>query len=369
MPRKKKEPRQVHDLVWRKLLAHRTALRELLTDFVPEAAPLRTRLDFARARVVPRSFVDPRPQALEADIVWSVPTVDTRKCFVYVLIEHRSTPQYLMALRMLRYVTVLYETLVEEACEEKNPIGSGTRLPLVLPIVIYCGEREWTAPCRLEELLEARLPEIAPPITLRYYLVNVRKLDAEVLRRARNAVAALFLLEKSRLENDKNCPEAFMDALSGETDPSLVEAVVRTAYTLGGARGGSASPEDLCAILGVARSKERSMALTMREFLIMVGKEASKKAGLEEGLEKGRRVGLEEGIEKGLEKGLQKGERASLAKALASLRAWMRRAGIDARPYEEDIAGLDDVGAVVSLTAGLAGAKNPAAFLRRRFRH
>ncbi len=95
------------------------------------------------------------------------------------------------------------------------------------------------------------------------------------------------------------------------------------------------------------------MALTMRQWLTMVGKEASKKAGIEEGLEKG----------------LEKGKRTSLARALTSLRAWMRKAGIDARKYDEDIAGLADVGAVVSLAAGLAGAKDPSAYLRRRFRH
>ena len=55
---RKKRQHAGQDIAWRQALSHPTALKELLTDFVPEAAPLLGTLDFKRAKVVGGTFSD-----------------------------------------------------------------------------------------------------------------------------------------------------------------------------------------------------------------------------------------------------------------------------------------------------------------------
>ena len=103
------------------------------------------------------------------------------------------------------------------------------------------------------------------------------------------------------------------------------------------------------------------MALTMREFL--------QKMGFAAGIEKGIQEGIEKGIRKGREEGLEEGTRRALERALASLRKALRRRGVAPKRYEHELTGLTDPGKVVDLVASFMAAKDPAAYLRRRFGH
>ena len=55
--------------------------------------------------------------------------------------------------------------------------------------------------------------------------------------------------------------------------------------------------------------------------------------------------------------------------ALKSLRKALRRRGVDPKPYEKDLAKLPDPGKVVDLAVAFMVAKDPHAYLRRRFGH
>ena len=108
------------------------------------------------------------------------------------------------------------------------------------------------------------------------------------------------------------------------------------------------------------RRKEPEMTLSLREFVIQIGKE------------EGRKEGLKEGFQKGLQKGLQKGRKEQekfLQKALSSLRKVLKRKGIDPAKYEKDLSKIKDPGKIVQLLASLASAKNPEAYMKRRFGH
>lgn len=50
MSQSKKDTPQIHDLSWRTLLSNKTALRELLEDYVPAFRPIMTSMNFDEAR-------------------------------------------------------------------------------------------------------------------------------------------------------------------------------------------------------------------------------------------------------------------------------------------------------------------------------
>lgn len=98
-----------------------------------------------------------------------------------------------MALRMMVYVGLLYQDLLK-----RREVSKTGLLPPVLPIVLYNGERRWSAKRDIAELipqvpglLEAYKPR------MQYLLIDQGSfLDSE-LASQRNLVAALFRLEQA----------------------------------------------------------------------------------------------------------------------------------------------------------------------------
>jgi hypothetical protein len=66
---------------------------------------------------------------------------------LYLLLEHKSYPDPWVALQLLGYLVRLLER--EKQQRPKPP------LPLVIPLVLYHGERAWTASRQLADLFDA----------------------------------------------------------------------------------------------------------------------------------------------------------------------------------------------------------------------
>ncbi|MCC2672179.1 MAG: putative transposase, partial [Armatimonadetes bacterium] len=95
------------DTLW--LLEDPANLRDLLRMLAPAVI---MRLDFEHAERVNRSFVQPDLRKKESDLIFRVPLAgleDGRGAWVYVLLEHQSTPDREMPLRLLLYLTQLWD--------------------------------------------------------------------------------------------------------------------------------------------------------------------------------------------------------------------------------------------------------------------
>jgi len=66
---------------------------------------------------------------------------------VYVLVEHQSSDDPLMAFRVLRYVTRIWDQY-----EREHP--KARRLPAVVPLVVYQGNDRWTSPVQLLDVID-----------------------------------------------------------------------------------------------------------------------------------------------------------------------------------------------------------------------
>jgi predicted transposase YdaD len=96
------------------------------------------RVDLARLAPVPGSFVDEALKWRHFDVLFTAPP-DGKDTFVYVLVEHQSSDDPLMALRVLRYVTRIWDQY-----EREHP--KARRLPAVIPLVVYRGMTDGPAP-------------------------------------------------------------------------------------------------------------------------------------------------------------------------------------------------------------------------------
>jgi predicted transposase/invertase (TIGR01784 family) len=210
-----------HDNGYKRLFSHPEMVADLLRGFVPEDWV--RDLDFSTLERISGSYVTPELRGRESDVVWRVRWERDRWLYVYLLIEFQSSVDPYMALRVMVYLGLLYQDLVQH-----RQVALSGKLPPVLPLVLYNGYAAWGAARELAELIEevpGGLEQYRP--RLRYCLLDeVRMADAE-LESSRNLVAALFRLEKSRGPEDiRNVLAALVEWLK---EPELGE--LRRSFT------------------------------------------------------------------------------------------------------------------------------------------
>jgi putative YhgA-like transposase len=182
-------PSAPHDAVFRRILGTPSHAASQLRAALPPA--LVARLDLDRLALVPGSLVDATLRWRHADLLFTVP-LDGREAFVYVLVEHQSGNDPLMAFRMLRYVVRVWDRYLAD-----HPGAS--RLPAVLPLVVHHDERAWTAPVEVADLVDldpgaaGALRDHVP--RFRFLLDDLVRVDPAALReRPLTSTARLTLL-------------------------------------------------------------------------------------------------------------------------------------------------------------------------------
>jgi predicted transposase YdaD len=182
-----------HDLSYRLFFAHRRMIQDLLREIVGERWV--ERIDLSSGERVNASFVSPRHENRESDIIWKFRRQDGGEpVYVYILLEFQSRPDPSMPVRLMGYESLFYQSLMSS-----QPSASWRKLPLVIPVVIYNGSEPWNVATELGSLIGDLDPsaEIYRP-QLRYRLVDEAAYPREDLAALNSPVADLFRMEKSR---------------------------------------------------------------------------------------------------------------------------------------------------------------------------
>jgi hypothetical protein len=173
-------------------------------------------------------------------------------------------------------------------------------LPPVFPLVLYNGERKWSAPQDMAQLVAkapGTLSRYRP--SMRYMLIEVRDLEESRLRAARNYVAQIFHIERS-----DNFGEAYVLASvlmswfskGGPQQESLKRAVHIWLQRV--QKPGKIQIDD--ALLGAPIEELEPMLREslkrQADELIARGRLQGREEGIDLGLQKGREEGREEGV-------------------------------------------------------------------------
>ncbi|MEZ4299997.1 MAG: Rpn family recombination-promoting nuclease/putative transposase [Polyangiaceae bacterium] len=138
--------RRPHDNLVRDVFGHPEHARGELQHLLP--AELSARLDWSTLTLVPGSFVDEALEESQSDLLFSVRLKgDDRTAYLYLLLEHQSSPDPLLVFRQLKYqVRFLHDWL------EDHP--GATRLPVVIPLLLCHAPTAWSGATRFEDLLD-----------------------------------------------------------------------------------------------------------------------------------------------------------------------------------------------------------------------
>ena len=188
-----------HDLLFRSVFSEREHAAGLLRSALP--ASLVSGIDWSTLRARKASFIDRALRETHSDVLVSV-RMREQEAFVYVLLEHQSTSDRLMPFRLLRYMVRIWEKHLATHPDT-------ARLPPIVPVVVYHGERAWAGPTTFSQLLwgdAALIADVAPfSPSFRFVLDDLSSVRAEQLAaRVLTALGrlTLFCLARARQSPD-----------------------------------------------------------------------------------------------------------------------------------------------------------------------
>jgi hypothetical protein len=137
-----------HDALFKAAFEHPEHAAGLLRSILPAEAA--NAIDWATLERLPGSFVDPRLGGSHPDLLFRAklcehiaPAQD-----FYVIVEHRSTPDWQLPRRMLGYGM----DCLEECYKEQRRKKIIAPLPIVLPVLVHHAPDGWTTPTTMHAL-------------------------------------------------------------------------------------------------------------------------------------------------------------------------------------------------------------------------
>ena len=293
-----------HDLFARYTFGHpERAEAELRAVLPPHVV---SEVDWASLRREPGSVVDPELRETESDLLFTARLHTGRSLLLYVLLEHQSSVDRWMALRMLRYV-------VRQVEHWRQQHPESTLLPIIIPLVMYHGpEGAWTAPRRVEDLFalpdeeEQRERWLALVPRFEYLLDDLTAEREEALRTRPGpplARLAWLVLRYGRTgELAERLPDwtaLFAQVQAAPDGSEHLVVLIRYLFWVGNEATRQAAGQVLHSVMDAQRAE-----VLMRSYG-------------EELIERGRQQGLAQGLEQGREEGREEGRQLGLTRARA----------------------------------------------------
>jgi predicted transposase/invertase (TIGR01784 family) len=168
--------RNPHDSFFKEIFSRPEHARDFLQHYLPaEVAAL---LDLSTLDISKDSFVDPDLQQHFSDLLYQVKLHDQSAAYVYVLFEHKSYPEPLLAFQLLRYLVRIWEQALKQ----------DQGLVPILPLVLYHGRSRWAVSTSFQKLLSA-------PSALHPYLPDFRYLLCDLSQYSEAEIKGEIILQ------------------------------------------------------------------------------------------------------------------------------------------------------------------------------
>ncbi|MDE0426271.1 MAG: Rpn family recombination-promoting nuclease/putative transposase [Candidatus Poribacteria bacterium] len=258
-------------------------------------------LDFAHVEQLNRSFISDELRPQESDMIFRVPfrspTQTRQEVIVYLLIEHQSTVDPSMGLRLLSYMVQIWMEERRQWQEEKRPQSEWQLTPIV-PIVFYTGKGEWRAPLSLTPLLD--IPEVLTRFvpTFDALLLDVKATAPDALTAAGHPLGWLLSILQHEDSDAPVMRQALLEALEGLRDLHTDDAdqyrrAILYIFLLILHRRDASEHQDLLRIL-TREDAQNQEIVDMAASIIELSEQRGHQLGIEQGIEQGaRRTSIE----------------------------------------------------------------------------
>lgn len=121
-----------HDKFFKETFSYKEVVIDFVKHYLPEE--ILAIIDVTTIKLLKDSFIQKDLTEFYSDLLFSV-SFGERKGFLYFLFEHKSYPEKTIAFQLLRYMLEIWHQELQKDNVEV--------LPVILPIVIYQGKRNW----------------------------------------------------------------------------------------------------------------------------------------------------------------------------------------------------------------------------------
>ncbi|EPL9568598.1 Rpn family recombination-promoting nuclease/putative transposase [Providencia rettgeri] len=286
-----------HDAAFKGFMTNIDSARDFFEIHLPEH--IKSLCDFNTLTLTNSSFIDKQLRSRLSDILYSVQTTRGQG-YLYLLVEHQSTPDKLMAWRLIHYAFLAMNQHMQQG---------NTTLPLVVPVLFYHGGCSpyphsllWTDCFPLAEVANQLYTQPFPLVDITVIddneLVNHRKVAVmelamkhKYLRDEFQRVLPLLAQALNKHYNSDNDVVTILNYLFIALDATNFEEVVQT--------------------LEEQTEQHRETVMSIAQRL--------QNKGRQEGIQQGIQQGKEEGIQQGIQQGREEGRTEAMTTMAAQL--------------------------------------------------
>ena len=170
---------QVHDKTFKEILKNSIEMTKFLKSFIG------LEVNSENLKICNSNFITNDYKRRESDILYK----NINKNIFY-LVEHQSTINVDMPRRILEYSTEIMREIRKTRIETTNP--------LIVPIVIYTGNKHWNVPTNFSHTQPFNLQYKQFNIKQLYKLIDINEYSTNKLKNIHNKISYMFLIEKCK---------------------------------------------------------------------------------------------------------------------------------------------------------------------------
>jgi len=137
------------------------------------------------------SYITKKYQSKEANLIYKLKNQE-----IFFLIEHRSSVDNNIQFKMMNYCL---DIMREWSKNQK--IRKDTEYPIIVPIVIYTGNKKWKMPEDTEEQVEDYTYEDYK-VNLQFNFININEISTKQLLESDSMIGYAMYLEKARTKEE-----------------------------------------------------------------------------------------------------------------------------------------------------------------------
>ena len=299
-----------HDSLFRAVFSDPAAAVAFLRANLPESVS--AGLQWSTLALRNNTFIDDELRNSESDLLFAVDRQSGRPAWLYVLLEHQSTPSRWMRFRLLKYCSRIWD-------RDRSQSPNEPELRPIVPLVFYQGARPWKYSTEFSDLFAEGVREWSWLPRFQHLLIDqsVATVDA-IMGELKGRIAQLTMMA------------AYRDhwAVLQRVMPML-----NRLYRRGGVA--ELRPFVLYVLATQTAEIRQRFVAGLRSEAPGAGGDAMNyleqliHEGVQQGLQQRLQQGLEQGLERGVRQGREEGERTGRIKGRVGTIEELLRAGVE----------------------------------------
>ena len=312
MKKIQREVYSAHDRAFQSVMSDPRVAKDMLSHHLPQE--IKEKIDLDSLQLEHGSFIDPELKALHTDILYSILLRNTlqEKAYIYVHVEHQSSPDKMMAFRMVKYAIKIIDR------DLKSDHKTST-LPVIIPVVIYNGKNTYPYSLNIFDLFGENKSLAEKFMFKIFHLVDFNTVSDEEIRQHKWSCLLEMLLkhihDQEIMTSVEQLTTEIQQIIRDSADDYIV-AMIK--YILEKAE---------------MHDRERFLRWVKAHLPRKLEKQAMTLA--EQFRNEGRQEGIQQGMRQGIQRGALEGERTLLKRLLA------KRFGLISTSYLKKIENAD----------------------------